>query len=1216
MMFDAVIETLNLWGAYCARIAWPLFWQSSLLIAGMFLLDLLLRRRLRASVRHALWLVVLVKLLLPPSFALPSGIGWWLRPRQAAPAKPPVASYVVTYGSFHEPRSSRREEAPSSFLPVLPSVRLSTPARALLASAAISATLMVIMLMRWRCLRFQLRESQPAPIWLQEIVFDAQQRANCRRAIRLMLADASISPALCGLFRPVIVLPAALVQHLRLDQLRAVLLHELFHLRNGDVWINCFQSLLQIVFWWHPFLWLANSRIRRVREEVVDDAVRLALGEEAESYAPTLLEVARLALARPLATLGLVGILESRHALKQRVDRLVNFPAPRRAGLSIISGFVVMAFASVALPMGQAPPKVSKPTPGHTPTLYYSFDQSFVDYFGSNGVDAVTQALARNDSVSNLSRYRVDSPQQPLDSRGLDIQAGLSTSPGFDAAIVGNTGSGAIADSAWEIKPLSENGWVDFNFASGITTATNGAILTYRDTSISADTITLNRETGEIVAEGSVKLKMGADIPLGGILHGNITNWLFAQNQPSVIGSSRIPQTASGRRGIRNKLEAIRLNNVTFDNLPLSEVVNYLRDEARKRDPEGKGINFLINPNADMAGLTGPTAIDPATGLQVTPQVEPADINSVSIRILPSLNDVRMIDVLDAIVKVADKRIRFSIEDYGVAFRLAGNESPVPLFTRTIKVDPNVFAQGLESVVGISVGNFQTGGQGGGGQQGNNSVTVPRVQVAPNGIGAQAGQSGAGGAQGGGGISGVTRPTTMISPQAVRQFLANAGVDLTPQKYAVFNDRTGTLLVHATKDDLDIIERAVGALSTRAAQPATTRISETPSNPVPPATNQAKLPILGDLPVVGRVFTRTVEVVSAASPATSESYTNQNSDAKLLTRVIKVEPGTFRESVRKYSNLPNDASSQDVMNAFRKMLLDSGLELLPPKNVFYNEHGASLLVRATAQDLEFIESFIQVLNLAPPQINIRAKFIELSEADAKLAFSALKEFPSSNSGSSTTTNSTVGLAEVLSEPQFRVILHALEQRDTVDLRSESSVTTLSGRQVQIQNVDTQSIVSLNRQALTSPGVTSSNLLQTTSILSGPVLDIIQVVKPDGMTVALEATATVTEFLGYDQPPKGDSTFVYVDGKTQSITPPLPHIRVRSLHNSAKLYDGQTLMLGMASDVTITYDKDGKATTHPSETRKELLVFVTATIIDLAGNPIHSGDPLLLVPDQR
>jgi type II secretory pathway component GspD/PulD (secretin) len=274
------------------------------------------------------------------------------------------------------------------------------------------------------------------------------------------------------------------------------------------------------------------------------------------------------------------------------------------------------------------------------------------------------------------------------------------------------------------------------------------------------------------------------------------------------------------------------------------------------------------------------------------------------------------------------------------------------------------------------------------------------------------------------------------------------------------------------------------------------------------------------------------------------------------------------------------------------MLLEAGLDLQLPKNIFYNEHGA-LLVRATAQDLEFIDNFIWgLLNVPPPQINIRAKFVELS-------------------------GSTVGVAEVLSDPQFRVVLHALEQRDGVDVGDDQNVTTLSGRQAQVQIVDMQSFVSLNGKALTYPGVTSSNLLHATPVASGPVLDIIPTVKSDGITVSLEATATVTEFLGYDQPPKGDSSIVYVDGNAQSIkTPPLPHIRVRSLRNLAKLYDGQTLMLGLPSDETITYDKEGKPTTQQSDSRKELLVFLTATIIDAAGNPIHPGDPLLQVPDQR
>ncbi len=121
--------------------------------------------------------------------------------------------------------------------------------------------------------------------------------------------------------------------------------------------MNCVQALIQIVYWWHPLLWLANARIRRVREETVDDVVMLALRDDAEAYAPTLLEVAKLAFHRPLASLGLVGILESRSALRQRIERLVNFRAPRKAGLTFMSLCGVCLFSAAALPMGEAPAK-------------------------------------------------------------------------------------------------------------------------------------------------------------------------------------------------------------------------------------------------------------------------------------------------------------------------------------------------------------------------------------------------------------------------------------------------------------------------------------------------------------------------------------------------------------------------------------------------------------------------------------------------------------------------------------------------------------------------------------------------------------------------------------------------------------------------------------------------------------------------------------------
>src|SRR6516225_5252420 len=91
---NLTIESLNLWGARALDFAWPVLWQSSLLIGLLFALDFALRPRVRAAVRYALWLTVLLKLVLPPALALPTGLGWWLRPAKATPA----SAFTVRHG--------------------------------------------------------------------------------------------------------------------------------------------------------------------------------------------------------------------------------------------------------------------------------------------------------------------------------------------------------------------------------------------------------------------------------------------------------------------------------------------------------------------------------------------------------------------------------------------------------------------------------------------------------------------------------------------------------------------------------------------------------------------------------------------------------------------------------------------------------------------------------------------------------------------------------------------------------------------------------------------------------------------------------------------------------------------------------------------------------------------------------------------------------------
>jgi hypothetical protein len=113
-------------------------------------------------------------------------------------------------------------------------------------------------------------------------------------------------------------------------------------------------------------------------------------------------------------------------------------------------------------------------------------------------------------------------------------------------------------------------------------------------------------------------------------------------------------------------------------------------------------------------------------------------VDASSINVKLTLTDVRLADVLDAIVLVADHPIKYSVLDYGIVFSAKGPESP-QLETRTFKVDPNTFVQGLESVGAQSFGSANSsgggsgggssGGSGGGGGSGGNQNGGASVAV-------------------------------------------------------------------------------------------------------------------------------------------------------------------------------------------------------------------------------------------------------------------------------------------------------------------------------------------------------------------------------------------------------------------------------------------------------------------------------------------------------
>ena len=142
-----------------------------------------------------------------------------------------------------------------------------------------------------------------------------------------------------------------------------------------------------------------------------------------------------------------------------------------------------------------------------------------------------------------------------------------------------------------------------------------------------------------------------------------------------------------------------------------------------------------------------------------------------------------------------------------------------------------------------------------------------------------------------------------------------------------------------------------------------------------------------------------------------------------------------------------------------------------------------------------------------------------------------------------------------------------------------------------------------------------------------MLDVVPYVNADGFTIQLTLIPTLKEFLGYDDPGAFVAQIQSVGGTGSAAAPlvtptPLPKFRLRQVATSVTVWDGQTVVLGglIAENVQKTKDKVPVLGDLPllgrffrSEanvtSKKNLMIFVTPTIIDPSGNRMHSEDEM-------
>ena len=339
-------------------------------LAAIVAAALFVSRPLAPRVRHAVWLLVLLRLTIPAGLTSPFGavpaslVGPPSTGAPAAdtvPANRPVETSTAVANAASASGTAAGEGGASTTrsAPAAPAVVL------LLAWAGGVLVLASVQLVRAARRRVRTRVSTALPPPLEQRIDELRRELGLRGTVdaRMVPDDAVAGPVVQGFVRPRVLLPARLVRSWRNEELDAVLLHELVHLRRRDPAVRALANLLQIVYFFHPLVWWVGRRLAAERERACDDAVVRRLRGGKRVYIDSLL---RLVEERSPAydTPGL-GMAPGRRPLAMRLKRLLRrrYEPEPAAGVLSLATLTLGIGLGLALSTEARPPRSAQSEP-------------------------------------------------------------------------------------------------------------------------------------------------------------------------------------------------------------------------------------------------------------------------------------------------------------------------------------------------------------------------------------------------------------------------------------------------------------------------------------------------------------------------------------------------------------------------------------------------------------------------------------------------------------------------------------------------------------------------------------------------------------------------------------------------------------------------------------------------------------------------------------
>ena len=326
-------------------------------------------QRASAGARHLVWLVTLSTLLLVPALTAWAPIRLRVLPAEnkTAPVTPrsigdasavapkfgnSLPAAPATLDGSTAPTSAESEISSSPILSGLSLVVFlwAVVVVAIGASLGYAAMLVKRIVNRARPLT---SEDWLTPLW------EVSDRLALEEPPRLLRSEDAKMPFACGVFTPTIVLPAE-CDTWTLDRRRAVLLHELAHVRRHDLVGHTLGRVACAFYWFHPLVWTAAKQLRSESERACDD-LALACGARATDYAEHLLDIVtsvkRDAAPVPVVALAMARRKEFEGRMLAILDPDLRHSSPSRKQSAALIG----SLALISIVVGAAAPAPRQP---------------------------------------------------------------------------------------------------------------------------------------------------------------------------------------------------------------------------------------------------------------------------------------------------------------------------------------------------------------------------------------------------------------------------------------------------------------------------------------------------------------------------------------------------------------------------------------------------------------------------------------------------------------------------------------------------------------------------------------------------------------------------------------------------------------------------------------------------------------------------------------